>query len=479
MSWLYTLTSGILVAALLSLHPPSVRAQTLEAAIMPGPVISGHADLEADCGNCHVRFDRAAQAGLCLDCHKPVRSDIAAGTGYHGRLDRDDRNCRNCHTDHKGRRARIVALDEQAFDHATTDFPLRGKHRPAACSSCHRANAKHRTAPAECHDCHRKDDEHRGGLGTKCGNCHGEETWREGRFDHGKTKFPLRRAHAAPDVKCADCHPDQRYADISRDCVACHRDDDLQNGHKGHFGNRCEKCHDEGDWKGTLFRHDRDTRYPLLDRHRTVKCVSCHRAPLFREKTPTRCVACHRDDDIHRNALGDRCDSCHAAKGWKLTRFDHDVDTRFVLRDKHRAAKCNACHKDEGMREKLATRCIACHAQDDREKGHKGDYGEKCETCHDARAFKPSIFDHGRDTKFALAGKHQRTRCSSCHREPLYRNKTAAECHACHKADDVHFSTYGLACADCHVPDDWRRIDRRQVEKRLRALGGGIPWQAR
>ena len=457
MSWLYTLTKAVLAVFLMAAS--GAGAQSLESAVMPGPVIQGHANLESACGNCHVRFDRAAQAQLCLDCHKPVKADVAAGSGFHGRLKERGHDCRSCHTEHKGRGARIIALDEKKFDHAQTDFLLRGKHKTAkSCASCHRAGVKYRAAPTDCLSCHRKDDKHKGGLGAKCGTCHNEDTWKEARFDHAKTKFPLRLAHADAKIKCDACHVDNKFTGTARECVACHRKDDMKDGHKGRFGARCEKCHDEGEWKVSTFRHDRDTHFQLLDRHRIVKCDSCHRAPLFVEKTPTRCIACHRKDDAHKNTLGDKCEKCHNAKGWKGTSFVHDTDTQFVLRDKHKAAKCEACHKDKNLREKLPLKCAACHEREDRDKGHKGNFGDKCETCHNAKDFKPALFDHQRDTKFSLGAKHLKVKCEDCHRGPLYRTKTEISCHACHKKDDIHFGTYGVDCDRCHVGDDWRKV---------------------
>ena len=428
---------------------------------MPGPVIEGHADLEAACRNCHIRFDRAAQNGLCLDCHKPLAADVRAGSGYHGRI--RERECRSCHTEHRGRGARIVQFDAAKFNHALTDFQLRGKHRGASCTACHRAGAKYSQAPADCASCHRKDDKHKNGLGAKCGNCHNETLWKEARFDHARTRFPLRLSHGETRLKCDDCHIDNKYVDTPRDCVSCHRKDDMKDGHKGHFGPRCDSCHNEGEWKASAFHHDRDTHFALLDRHRSVKCASCHRAPLYREKTPTRCVACHRSDDNdkgHRGALGDKCDKCHNARGWKGTSFEHERDTRFPLRDKHQAARCDACHKDAAMREKLPLTCAACHERDDREKGHRGRYGDKCETCHNEKSFKPSVFDHGRDTPFPLAGKHGAVKCDGCHRGPLYRSRTESRCHACHEKEDVHFGSFDLQCDKCHVADDWRKLKK-------------------
>ena len=93
MWWRFTLTS---LACLMWCQ--AAQAQTLESALMPGAVIEGHAKFEAECANCHVRFDRGAQAGLCLGCHKPVRADVNGRIGYHGRSAERGKNCRTCHT---------------------------------------------------------------------------------------------------------------------------------------------------------------------------------------------------------------------------------------------------------------------------------------------------------------------------------------------------------------------------------------------
>ena len=125
-------TLAVLLAASW-LIPASVAAQNLEGVLMPGKVIAGHAKLENDCGKCHVKFDRAAQDRLCLDCHKPVATDVARHQGYHGRINVE--SCRTCHTDHKGREMQIALVDEKAFDHAKTDFALSGAHARAKCAS--------------------------------------------------------------------------------------------------------------------------------------------------------------------------------------------------------------------------------------------------------------------------------------------------------------------------------------------------------
>ena len=240
----------------LALGTSPAAAQALEGVLMPGKVIAGHAKYEAECANCHVKFDRAAQDGLCRDCHKPVGADVAAKRGYHGRL--EGKSCRSCHTDHKGRDVNIVALDERSFDHAKTDYALRGAHLRSECRACHVAGKKHREASSDCNDCHRKDDKHRGALGPRCAECHTEANWKEARFDHSRTRFALTGKHVP--ATCKSCHADNVFKGAPLTCAGCHRKDDKQ--HRGRLGEKCEACHNAADWKDTAaFRHDRDTRF--------------------------------------------------------------------------------------------------------------------------------------------------------------------------------------------------------------------------
>lgn len=426
-------------------------AQNIESVVMPGKLIRGHVDSESDCRLCHVRFNRAAQAGLCLDCHKDIAGDVRDKRGYHGRL--RDKQCRACHTDHKGRDADIVVLDENKFDHAQTDFALAGRHGRIACKDCHKAKIKHRAAPSDCLACHRKDDKHKGSLGAKCDSCHDARTWKEVRFDHGKTRFALLHKHS--DVKCADCHRDQHFKDTPRDCVACHRKDDA---HKAVFGPKCETCHDDRDWKASTFQHERDTRYPLRGEHRKATCEKCHRVPVAREKTPSGCAACHRNDDVHKGSLGTRCESCHSERGWRGSTFNHDRETKFPLRDKHRAARCQSCHKEPAAIVKLPLTCIGCHRSDDT---HRGSLGERCERCHGERSWKDTRFDHDRDTRYALRAKHRDAKCQACHKDPAFRDKLPDTCIGCHRADDQskgHKSRYGEKCETCHAERGWKQV---------------------
>ncbi|MEZ5660066.1 MAG: cytochrome C [Burkholderiaceae bacterium] len=573
---------------LLSVSGQTSCAQTLESLLSPGALTGAHQRFEEECSACHVAFKPQAQKGLCLQCHQDIGFDIEHRKGLHGR--NADKDCRDCHTDHRGRDAQPTAMDLRRFDHRLTEFALSGAHTRLTCVACHRPGKSKRDAPGACHACHRDDDVHKGALGKDCQSCHTESAWREARFDHGSTGFALAGAHAP--LRCNQCHASQRFDDAKPQCVACHRKDDkhrnafgplcndchtdrawsavtfdharqthfaLRGGHlsigcdachtapvakqklatrcvschqkddvhKNALGPRCESCHSEQTWRGAgaAFDHagtgfplrgahagkdckschaakdfkgatseclachrDDDkhagtlgtqcqschderawkpapgfdhgkTRFPLRNAHasRKLACASCHRSLKAFRDTPMACVSCHRDDDRHEGTLGERCEQCHDDRAWNKTRFDHS-STRFPLLGRHSGAPCKACHTTPDMRA-TPMRCESCHARED---PHGGRLGSDCQTCHNPRAWGAWHFNHGRSTGFVLDGAHRRTACESCRQEPAAAGaalpKVETRCGACHAADDVHDRRFGMTCQRCHTTETWSQL---------------------
>jgi hypothetical protein len=438
------------------LGAPCAWSQNIESVLAPGKLIEGHVKWEQECTACHVKFDRNAQDGRCMDCHKDVGQDVRAKTGFHGRS--KPQACRSCHTEHKGRDAKIVQLDTKQFDHSLTDFALRGKHAKTDCQKCHEPTKKYREAALECNACHRKDDVHKGSLGAKCGDCHTENNWKEAKFDHDKTHFPLLGKHA--DVKCADCHKDKNYKETPQQCYACHRkDDNGAKGHKGQFGEKCDSCHSAKAWKPSSFNHDTETKYALRGKHRTTKCTDCHTGNIYKVKLAAECYACHQKDDKHKGTLGKDCVACHTERDWKERgKFDHDK-TSFPLLGKHVDTKCDACHKSSVFKD-APKECIACHRKDDK---HEATLGEQCGSCHVERDWKTTTgkFDHDK-TKFQLRNAHAaaKVKCSDCHKDLRSFRKTPLECYSCHQKDDKHEGQEGKDCAQCHVDKDWKTVTR-------------------
>jgi hypothetical protein len=449
---IHAITRASLIAWFALACSMQAHADSVNDLLLPGPVIQGHAKYESDCSNCHKQFDKSAQSSLCKDCHKEIKKDIDEKRGYHG-LMKEGKECKECHTEHRGRDARIAKLNTVDFDHAVTGFELKGGHlkEKVLCKDCHFPQKKYRQAPTKCVSCHEKADKHKGSLGKECANCHEEKDWKTTHFDHSKTHFPLQGKHV--EVKCKGCHINDKFKDEPLQCSGCHKKDDK---HKGSFGSKCENCHTDRGWKEILFDHDRETKYPLLGKHHEVKCVSCHKGNLYKEKLKTDCNSCHRKDDKHKGNFGSKCESCHLERGWKEFLFDHDRKTKFPLLGKHHDVKCISCHKGDLYKDKLKTDCYSCHQKDDK---HKGSFGPKCETCHVDRGWKEILFDHAKITKYPLLGKHLETKCISCHKGDLYKDKLKTDCYSCHQKDDKHQGQEGKKCESCHHEHSWKKTD--------------------
>ena len=270
--------------------------------------------------------------------------------------------------------------------------------------------------------------------------------------------------HAKYEEKCNRCHQPFSKDKQSTLCRNCHEevDTDIMNG-LGFHGRaevqetECRHCHT--DHKGRdadiiqlgseTFDHD-TTDYPLKGTHAVTSCEACHVHGNKYRDTPASCVDCHEENDIHRGTLGDECTDCHTERGWRHSEFDHDK-TDFTLREKHTELDCNSCHVNEQYKD-TTKECHGCHQLND---VHAGRYGEKCSDCHSEKGWDHTRFDHRRDTRYPLEGKHRRTKCDVCHSGNLYKEKLDTECILCHRNDDEHSGRYGKQCGSCHTPEDW------------------------
>lgn len=500
------------------LWPDAARTATLERLVMPGPVIEAHADVEDTCESCHASFDSSKQDALCLACHEPVADDLDRGTGYHGRAAAAV-PCKRCHAEHLGRAADIVGLNEDLFDHSQTDFVLDGAHASVSCVGCHDPADVHRAAPGRCVECHGEDDPHRGSLGPDCAGCHDTAGWPVAAFDHSQTAFVLRGAHQ--EVTCAACHPDDRFSGAPSRCAACHGKDDV---HQGRRGDDCGSCHAEDAWTGATFDHRASTGFALEGAHASLACASCHLADMEVPEPPTDCNGCHGANDPHQGRNGADCAACHDQSTWDSTRFDHGIETGFVLSGAHAGLACSGCHRGK-LTDPVDTECRGCHADDDPHAGtypacggchepsgwwdvafnhdfttfplvgrhklvaceachvdptfrgapeacidchrdadrHDGVFSPHCQRCHNPNGWVRWQFDHGQDTTFALDGRHADLECEACHRSNVWDAPTSTSCARCHVADDPHEGRFGSDCAECHTTvgfDDIRPFRR-------------------
>ena len=296
-----------------------------------------------------------------------------------------------------------------------------------------------------------------------CKSCHSPKTnFRKTKFNHGKeTKFPLRGKHKKK--RCKDCHKIGSGPEAPQmACVTCHED-----VHKGRFGKEtCEGCHQEQGWKGIIYAHNTKTKFELTGKHTTTKCTTCHRfgiALRFERFETTDCAKCHEHQAAHCGQFGmDNCERCHVRGGDRTSKFDHNL-TRFPLERAHAKVDCDRCHRPERLGRSrqcrkaikytgLQPQCFACHVDI-----HKGELGEDCAKCHTGgENFKTLVFDHNKDSQFALTGFHQLVQCDGCHVGRKYKLGDIA-CYACHAKDDVHNAKLGNNCEKCHEPSGGAR----------------------
>jgi len=471
----------------------------------------------------------------CLACHKEIAWLVERGRGFHAGV--RDQHCASCHPDHAGRDFAMISWpggDAQHFDHTRAGWPLEGSHRTTACLDCHKpalrvsqaAKLSERRGPGwgwvglgrTCVSCH--EDPHRGRLGSACSDCHVETKWKtinRGKFEHDRTRYPLRGRHA--EVACEKCHDFSGAGKVIRSpsfatCTDCHRD--------AHAGTAtlagrivdCASCHTVDGWQPSTYTvaQHRLATYALEGRHQEVKCAACHvKNPLgvpatqlgssgvWMRPVATACRDCHGED--HGSQLATRpdrgaCSACHRVAGWKPTTFTvaAHATLRLRLEGRHAEIECSACHGPDrkGLpplppvqvlgRAAVAFKlkeidCVACHVDP-----HDGRY-PRCLDCHGLRSFRPSTVDiavHKR-YRFPLEGAHAAVPCVDCHAEmkhpavnsslvlvrwsspQLLFGAPKAGCEGCHQTPHGRqFATRADrgACESCHGVDTFRPATR-------------------
>jgi hypothetical protein len=442
---------------------------------------------EQNCGGCHkehlgtavqpTRFDtttfRHTETGFelkgghvragCRECHAPERitaADIHAVKSGPGYLRRTflgvGTTCLNCHRTESPHGIQFSARscadchDERnwtsapRFDHGKAAYALTGEHERVDCYGCHTGKEHPKSVRwagvkfSACTDCHR--DPHAGKMAGTCTKCHSTAGWRridattvERGFDHSRTRFALRGAHARAD--CSSCHGARRerrdiairfvasterftYArPVVRDCASCHVDPHPARLRTLAGGLSCAACHTEQRWGPTTYdlpRHDRVRAFPLTGGHAVVTCQACHADPRSKSfiLPASSCRSCHTKDDPHKGEYGAReCAECHRATRFQDTFFDHAGA---------QGAACTTCHQ--------------------RQDPHAGQFRNlTCDRCHATTTFRIERFDH-RATRYPLDGEHMRVRCASCHRA-----ERAAD-----GRTFIRYKPLATTCAACH-----------------------------
>lgn len=455
------------------------------AQISPGDLTNAHANLEgmSNCTKCH-EIGKKVLSSKCLDCHTEIKQFINANRGYHAYPEVKNRECASCHNEHHGRNFRIVNFNPDGFDHNKTGFKLTGAHYKKECKDCHQSkfisdgklkkrNKTHLGLDQKCVSCH--EDYHQNTLGKDCANCHLTEKFKPAQnFDHNKAAFKLAGAHKK--VECSKCHPKEikngkEFAKLKGlsfgNCSSCHTD-----VHKGAFGPNCKSCHTVNGFNifnQVAFDHSK-TKFPLIGKHQKVKCNDCHKGAYKNKSVFAKCTDCHSDfhkGDFTKNSLITDCSTCHNEQGFSPALFTiEEHNKKFKLEGSHLALPCSQCHYKENNWKfrNIGSKCQDCHKNvHGKEISEKFLPENKCESCHQVKNWITITFNHN-STEFALLGKHQSVKCSSCHYPEIDGKKEFRfvslnkNCEQCHK--DIHFGQFKVegksSCERCHTFNNWK-----------------------
>ena len=416
------------------------------------------------CAACHRNNVYKGTPRDCVGCHQADYQRAAnpnhAAAGF-------PTTCESCH------RPADRSFAGATFSHAQY-YPLQGAHTTQACATCHRNNV-YKGTPRDCVGCHQADYQRAAnpnhaaaGFPTTCDSCHRvtDGRWQGASFTHSQT-YALSGSHAT--AACSSCHKNNVYRGTPRDCVGCHRTQYDQTRSPNHaaagFTTACESCHRPGGpgWTGATINHSQF--YPLLGRHSTANCASCHRTSLYKG-TPRECYPCHQPDyqravnPNHATAgFPTACESCHRSggPGWAGASFNHSQF--FALQGVHATPPCASCHRNN-VYKGTPRECAGCHqARYDgtRNPNHRAaGFPTTCDTCHRATdsAWTQGRFNH---TWFPItSGRHANRACSECHQDSNnYRSFTCLTCHSRSETDKDHQGKSGYrydsaACYSCH-----------------------------
>jgi hypothetical protein len=362
-----------------------------------------------ECGSCHnttnfnkiENFDHSKAAFkltgkhvnvACVKCHPNESIDGKLTPKLKGIA---FASCENCHKDvHKGKfgndcqschvTSGFHVINQKAFDHNKTNYPLVGKHQSVNCAKCHGNDLNSKPRHQNCVDCH--SDYHNGEFTFEakvkdCSKCHTVNGFEPSTFtiaEHNQIDFKLTGSHLA--VPCKSCHykvDKWHFRQIGEKCIDCHKNvHGSEITEKYMQNNNCSGCHLTENWITINFDHSKTT-FPIAGKHKDVSCGKCHYKEeesgkkVFRfVTTDSKCESCHKD--IHYGQFSENgnsnCGRCHTSDNWKPEKFNHEK-TRFSLAGAHQKLGCVKCHptvsenNNQFIKYKLEDfKCASCHS---------------------------------------------------------------------------------------------------------------------
>ncbi|HEY3313115.1 MAG TPA: cytochrome c3 family protein [Anaerolineales bacterium] len=300
------------------------------------------------CVDCHAKDITHFDPAVCASCHQKL--DAAAMRAH---ISAYGSGCRGCHDG--------VETIGKRFDHSLVLFKLEGEHQGLGCEKCHlnaRLAADFKSLTVDCANCHQQDEPHNGEFGRDCGMCHRPSGWEPSSFDHNLDTFKLEGKHAG--AQCGACHSNKVFKGTPSTCFACHQKDD---DHQGKFGQDCGACHKPAGWKPATFDHNLSD-FKLTGAHTILACEKCHLNGDFKGTTTT-CSGCHADPAFHLGLFRNQaCSACHNTSSFVPAIFNLPHPEPSNVEEggsgiNHGGGTCRDCHTTNLM----SATCTKCHQQ--------------------------------------------------------------------------------------------------------------------
>ncbi len=397
------------------------------------------------CASCHEDPHRGRLSSRCADCHNTKSFESIEARTFNHRLTKYPLTGRHTRVSCEACHGKDLAKPNPAFDSCGSchSDPHQGKAvlagKPVDCASCHRVEgftpssftvAQHASSPYPLEGKHAQ---------VACAKCHPAVPAAPGANVARVTRIRM------PFNRCTDCHADEHGSQLAT------------RGDKG----ACESCHAVAGWTPSTFTvaQHATLRLRLDGRHAEIPCGACHAAerPGLPVPAPAAslgkarvavtlpraaCADCHVDPHAGRyerpgpTRVEGGCAACHSATRFRPSLIDAAGHERFTfkLQGAHRAVGCVSCHEELGavpatvtlvLSAKGVTRfpvvapqvrtCATCH-QNPHGDQFASRRDQSCESCHGEDAFAPAPrFDHERGASFSLRGAHAKVPCASCH----------------------------------------------------------------
>ena len=231
---------------------------------------------------------------------------------------------------------------------------------------------------------------------------------------------------------CTTCHRSGVFQGLRSTCASCHQADYQKATNPNHvaagFPTTCETCHKVSDASWQQGKFDHATAFPLVGKHTTQACASCHANGVYRgtaarlRRVPPPAVPEGDEPEPHPGGVPDDVRDVPQGDGPGVDRGGvqpREVAARGTSTRRRRARRATGAASSRGSRRRAprATRPTTRRRRT-RTTSPRGSRrrARRCHKVSDA-SWTQGTFNH---SKWPLLGRHSGPRCATCHKNGVF-----------------------------------------------------------